>query len=158
MRHKLVLKIICSSIAVCMSALMGRSYGSDVPARNTSLIEQSVPADVKTIIAPDITEFYTTLSGTHFSYRCYDPYIAKSKQAAVEVCEIAPVELKLSGWPETEVIHLISGSVLITELGGQQKNYKAGDIFILPQGFKGLWQQHSPLTKVTVRHPLYWKD
>ncbi|UFH48681.1 cupin domain-containing protein [Pseudomonas sp. KNUC1026] len=145
---------------VSLSALLAANacLGEQAPARHTLRIEQSVGQDVQTVVAPDNSKYYSTLNGTHFSYRCYDPYTAPSKQAAVEVCEIAPVDLKLTGWPETEVIHLISGQVDITELGGEQVHYSAGDIFVLPQGFKGLWQQKAPLTKVTVRHPLFWKE
>ena len=50
-------------------------------------IEKSVPATVETVHAPDSDRVhYRTLDGTHFSYRCHDPYTFPNKMAAVEVC------------------------------------------------------------------------
>lgn len=125
----------------------------------TVSIEKKVPDHIVTIKAPDVDpKHYRTLEGTHFSYRCHVPYTLKTKQAAIEVCEIDPVTLKILSWPETEVINLIEGAVTVTEASGVSKSYVAGDIFVLPQGFKGVWHQSERLSKVVVRHPLYWKD
>lgn len=128
-------------------------------ASATVPISKSVPASVGTTQAPDTDEtHYRTLLGTHFSYRCHIPYTLPSKDAAVEVCEIDPVTLQILSWPETEVIQLIKGEVTITEPNGQSSHYTAGDIFVLPKGFKGVWRQSHKLQKVVVRQPLYWKD
>ncbi|MCE3602172.1 cupin domain-containing protein [Massilia sp. P8910] len=122
-------------------------------------IAKTIPATIKTTHAPDADPgHYQVLDGTHFSYRCYVPYTLKTKEAAVEVCEIDPVKLQILGWPETEVIHLIRGKVTITGAGGEASSYSDGDIFVLPQGFQGMWQQSDKLLKVVVRHPLFWKD
>ncbi|MGX0891164.1 putative cupin superfamily protein [Pseudomonas sp. ADAK2 TE3594] len=156
-----VIKTVFSWVSVSVWAVsaLGICHANDVPTRHSMPIEKNVPASVKTVNAPDSDpQHYQVMNGTHFSYRCHVPYTAKSQQAAVEVCEIDPVKLKLLSWPETEVINLISGNVTITELGGTVVTYAAGDIFVLPQGFKGIWDQPLPITKVTVRHPLYWKD
>jgi hypothetical protein len=128
-------------------------------ASSTVPISKSVPASVGTTQAPDTDQtHYRTLLGTHFSYRCHVPYTLPNKDAAVEVCEIDPVTLQILSWPETEVIHLIKGEVTITEPNGQSSSYTAGDIFVLPKGFKGVWRQSQKLQKVVVRQPLYWKD
>ena len=82
----------------------------------------------------------------------------KSKQSDVEICEINPVMMEINDWPETEVIHLIKGSVLIVNQSNVTKKYQAGDIFILPEGFRGKWIQSEKIVKLIVRHPLYWKD
>ncbi|MEG4634600.1 cupin domain-containing protein [Microcoleus sp. AR_TQ3_B6] len=126
---------------------------------STILIEKKLPYGIKTIKAPDTDQrHYTTLAGTHFSYRCNIPYTLKTKEAAIKICEIDPVELKILSWPETEVINIIKGEVEIEEANGIKKTYVAGDMFVLPQGFKGVWRQSEMLIKVVVRHPLYWKD
>ncbi|MDM5181952.1 cupin domain-containing protein [Massilia sp. DJPM01] len=125
----------------------------------TVQIAKTIPANIKTTHAPDADPgHYQVLDGTHFSYRCYVPYTLKTKEAAVEVCEIDPVKLQILGWPETEVIHLIRGRVTVTGPGGETASYSDGDIFVLPQGFQGIWQQSDKLLKVVVRHPLFWKD
>lgn len=122
-------------------------------------ISKSAPKQVATTNAPDTDlVHYQTLEGTHFSYRCHVPYVMKTKQAAVEVCEINPVKLQIINWPETEVIHLVSGSVSINLIDGSVHRYVAGDIFVLPEGFRGVWDQPEKLSKVVVRHPLFWID
>ncbi|WKB50623.1 cupin domain-containing protein [Eleftheria terrae] len=122
-------------------------------------IAKRVPDHVKTTQAPDTDPaHYQVLAGTHFSYRCHVPYVLSTQQAAIEVCEIDPVKLQILHWPETEVIQIVSGRVSITEADGSTRHYAAGDLFVLPQGFKGIWEQAEPLSKVVVRHPLFWKD
>ena len=122
-------------------------------------ISKEMPESVKLIEAPDISmPHYKVLDNTKFSYKCYVPYTLPSKLVAVEVCEIQPVKLEVLSWPETEVIHLIRGTVKITEDSKHTKVYKAGDIFVLPEGFKGIWHQEGVLLKVTVRHPLFWQE
>ena len=125
----------------------------------TVLINKSIPGGLATVKEPDTDkDHFQALNGTHFSHRCYVPYVLRTKEAAVEVCEIDPVTLQIHSWPESEVIHLVNGEVTITESNGLRKTYVAGDIFVLPQGFKGVWQQSGKLSKVVVRHPLFWKD
>jgi len=127
--------------------------------RSTVPIEKSVPNTVKTVLAPDSDRLhYRTLDGTHFSYRCHIPYNFPNKMAAVEVCKIDPVTLQILSWPETEVISLVEGEVTISESNGHTNTYVAGNVFVLPQGFKGVWKQSEKLLKVVVRQPLYWKD
>ncbi|WP_225935529.1 cupin domain-containing protein [Pseudomonas muyukensis] len=150
--------LACVLLAASSAVFASTGSAPAAPSPSTLSIPRSVPASVPSVTTPDTSEFYTALKGTHYSYRCLSPFTAPGEQAAVEVCEIPPVELQLHGWPETEVIQLISGQVQISEADGTQKHYQAGDIFVLPQGFKGIWKQPGTITKVTVRHPLYWKD
>ncbi|WP_256660232.1 cupin domain-containing protein [Pseudomonas sp. RIT623] len=150
--------LACVFVAASSAVFASNASAAEAPSPSTLPIPRSVPASVPTVNTPDTSEFYTALNGTHYRYRCLSPFTAPGEQAAVEVCEIPPVELQLQGWPETEVIQLISGQVQITEANGAQQHYQAGDIFVLPQGFKGIWKQPATITKVTVRHPLYWKD
>lgn len=146
----------CATIAFALQ-LPCSSYANQ--SSTTVPISKTVPNNVKSTHAPDNDPpYYQTVDGTHFSYRCFDPYTLEKKQAAVEVCEMEPVKLKILYWPETEVIQLIRGQVTITESDGAVRQYSAGDIFVLPQGFKGIWNQPEKLSKVVVRQPLFWKD
>lgn len=138
-----------------------QSPGSACAAQlsTTVPISKTVPSNVKSTHAPDNDPpYYQTMDGTHFSYRCFDPYTLAKRQAAVEVCEMEPVKLKILYWPETEVIHLIRGQVTITESTGAVRQYSAGDIFVLPEGFTGTWNQPERISKVVVRQPLFWND
>jgi hypothetical protein len=156
--NKLSLLLVCCCLAPSLQAAEPKVVASRT--KNVTVpIDKTVPVHIVTTKAPDVdSKHYRTLEGTRFSYRCHVPYTLKTKQAAVEVCEIDPVTLEILSWPETEVINLIEGAVTVTEANGDSKNYAAGDIFVLPQGFKGVWRQSGRLSKVVVRHPLYWKD
>ncbi|MGJ7528846.1 cupin domain-containing protein [Variovorax sp. GB1P17] len=153
----LVLLVECLLSAALLLPIWARSETLD--SGLITSIAKSVPKQVATTNAPDTDPLhYQTLEGTHFSYRCHVPHVMKTRQAAVEVCEIDPVKLQIINWPETEVIHLVTGSVSITSIDGAAHRYVAGDIFVLPEGFKGVWDQPSPLSKVVVRHPLSWTN
>ncbi|MEY2893033.1 MAG: hypothetical protein RJA98_2941 [Pseudomonadota bacterium] len=159
----------CASAALLLTASAGHAAAkggtaasppkASPRAKATVPIAASVPESIQTVHAPDTDPaHYRVLEGTHFSYRCHDPYTFPNRTAAVEVCEIDPVTLEIRYWPETEVIHLVRGEVTITEPDGRTSNHVAGDIFVLPRGFKGVWRQSGQLLKVVVRQPLYWKD
>jgi len=139
----------------------GFSY-SDENGHNlekTLVLPQFIPQNINVINAPDeVLPYYQALDNTHFSYKCFVPYTLKGKLAAVELCEIYPVKLHILNWPETEIIHMISGHVTVTEYDGTVTRYKPGDIFVLPEGFKGIWSQTENVRKLTVRHPLFWKE
>jgi hypothetical protein len=155
-----------AGISILLFCMIGTSGYCDTEVKKTHKninktigISQELPEQTKLVTTPDkLLPYYQTLDSTHFTYRCYDPYVLKSKSAAIEVCEIFPVKLQIFDWPETEVIHLIRGEVTITEMDGATTNYHAGDIFVLPEGFKGIWSQKEKIIKVTVRNPLFWKE
>jgi len=158
----------CASAVLLLTASAGHAANGGATvwppkasprAKATVPVAASVPGSVQTIHAPDSDPaHYRVVEGTHFSYRCHDPYTFPDRTAAVQVCEIDPVTLEIRYWPETEVIHLVRGEVTITEPDGHTTNHVAGDIFVLPRGFKGVWRQSGQLLKVVVRQPLYWKD
>lgn len=147
-------------IIFILSLFSTLAYSSqDNDLEKTLILPQVIPKNIQLTNAPDeLLPYYQALDKTHFSYRCFVPYTLKGKLAAVEVCEILPVKLNILNWPETEIIHLISGKVTITEHDGTINHYKPGDIFVLPEGFKGIWNQSEKIRKVTVRHPLFWKE
>lgn len=143
------LLFFCLKTSVCFSG-----QGLDIVD-----IKKDVSDNAPTIKVPDTDgKYYKTINGTHYSYRCDVIHMLKSKQSDVEICEINPVMMDINDWPETEVIHLIKGSVLIVNQDNVTKKYQTGDMFILPEGFKGKWIQSEKIVKLIVRHPLYWKD
>jgi len=150
-------KIVICQFIFFMQPYVATGHPIEDYENKTALIENDIPNNVEILNLPDTTEHYQTLNGTHFSVRCYVPYILSTEQAAIQICNIYPVTLEIISWPETEVINLTKGHVEIIENNGEIKHYSAGDIFILPQGFKGEWRQSEMISKIVVRHPLYWK-
>lgn len=46
-----------------------------------------------------------------------------------------------------EFILLLAGKMKLTAQDGSTKSYKAGDAFVIPKGFKGVWETQEPLRK-----------
>ncbi len=122
-------------------------------------IQKNVSKEASYIKAPDTDgEHYRTQEGYHYAYSCDVIHELATKEANVEICDIDPVVMTITKWPETEVIYISKGSVLIEDKFGDTRKFKEGDMLVLPQGFEGKWIQKEKLTKIIVRHPLYWTE
>jgi len=51
-------------------------------------------------------------------------------------------------YTEHELCHLLEGSVRITPDGGEGRTYRAGDTFVIPSGFGGVWEVIEPCRKI----------
>ena len=73
----------------------------------------------------------------------------------VWVWESNEVAAHLEDYPWTEYVLMLSGRVLITNDDGTKNEFKAGDIFVMPKGFTGIWDVREPMKKVIVKvgHP-----
>ena len=49
-----------------------------------------------------------------------------------------------------EVCVVVAGSVTVTEEGGDPIDLAAGDLFVTPAGWRGIWEVHEDLRKVYV--------
>lgn len=49
---------------------------------------------------------------------------------------------------EEEFCLLLEGWVTLTDLDGQQHLLKPGDAFIVPGGYQGVWENHTPVRKL----------
>lgn len=47
----------------------------------------------------------------------------------------------------TEICTILSGSVTLEVEGEEPEHLKAGDVFVMPSGWKGVWHVHEPLRK-----------
>ncbi len=53
-------------------------------------------------------------------------------------------------YPIDEFIHVLEGSVVTTELDGTKHEFHAGDTFVLPKGWAGLWDMKTRFKKIIV--------
>lgn len=51
-----------------------------------------------------------------------------------------------------EVCVMIEGEVRLTDAAGATEVYRAGDAFVVPAGFKGVWEMPVAVTKYYVLH------
>lgn len=69
----------------------------------------------------------------------------------VGVWEAGIGELILEDFPFTEYVLMISGIVTVTEKNGTSMTFEAGDTFVIPKGWSGLWDVKERMKKQIVR-------
>lgn len=62
----------------------------------------------------------------------------------------APGWVRMDVWPYTEVCVIKTGSVEIEDSTGETRRFGAGDAFVIPEGFSGIWRTLEPCEKVFV--------
>lgn len=55
-------------------------------------------------------------------------------------------------YTEDEFCYILEGRVRLTDAAGATEEYKAGDAFVIPKGFKGLWETVEAVKKYYVIH------
>lgn len=63
----------------------------------------------------------------------------------------APSELQVS-YDEDEFCVLIEGTVELTDASGHTETFVAGESFVIPSGFKGIWKSVTAVRKFYVVH------
>lgn len=61
-----------------------------------------------------------------------------------------PGQVSFDSWPYTEVCVILSGHVAIEDHLGGRRDFRDGDAFVVPQGFRGTWITVAPTRKVFV--------
>lgn len=46
-----------------------------------------------------------------------------------------------------EFCYLLAGHIILTDADGESSSFKAGDAFVIPQGFTGSWEVVEPVVK-----------
>lgn len=55
-------------------------------------------------------------------------------------------------YEEDELCVLLAGKVRITDEDGESQTYEAGDAFVIPRGFRGIWETVEPVRKFYAAH------
>ncbi len=58
---------------------------------------------------------------------------------AVGLWECTPGGWEIVERPDTEVVHILSGRVRMTDAGGAVTEIGPGDVMVLPKGWSGRW-------------------
>jgi uncharacterized cupin superfamily protein len=59
---------------------------------------------------------------------------------AVAIYEATDGLVVVTDQPYDELVHVVHGECILTPVGGEPQQFKAGDIFIVPKGFSGSWE------------------
>lgn len=93
------------------------------------------------IIAPE-----KLLSGNNAT-SLWNAFSDKSEQFHVGLWSSEPCALKVT-YDENELCVITQGDVKVTDNKGQVFEYTAGDAFVIPAGFEGIWESLTPVTKI----------
>jgi len=69
----------------------------------------------------------------------------------IGVWEAGAGKTNLKNFPFTEYVLMISGSVIVTEEDGTSRSFVAGDTFVIPKGWSGVWDVQERMKKQIVR-------
>ena len=64
-----------------------------------------------------------------------------------------PGSLRLDPWPYDELCVLLTGRVALIDTDGRRREFTAGQAFLVPQEFAGIWETVEPSTKFFVAFP-----
>jgi EutQ-like cupin domain len=131
-------------------------------------MNRAVPADhspsVITAISPDdldgralsvldsSSQHAVLLSGAGNHYVEVSRYKTADGHFGASIKRYERITLRLRHWPIDEFMHLLKGSVVLTDSSGHGHTYSAGDSFVIPRGFDGEWQQLDTVEMVTVSY------
>lgn len=59
---------------------------------------------------------------------------------SINLYESEPATLIFKDFPFDEIVHILSGTAILTDITGNSKTFNVGDSFIVPKGFTGLWE------------------
>jgi len=51
-------------------------------------------------------------------------------------------------YTEHELCHLLEGSIVLHDEAGGERRFKAGDVFVIPAGFRGVWETVETCRKI----------
>lgn len=71
--------------------------------------------------------------------------------ARVGVWEAGESKTYLEDYPFTEYVLMISGHLVVTNDDGSENAFKAGDTFVIPKGFSGVWDIRERMKKQMVQ-------
>ena len=81
-----------------------------------------------------------------YKTRTFNQYEGENGRLFSGIWESTPGKVTLN-YDEWEFCHFIEGVAVLTNEAGQSWRLKAGDAFIIPQGFKGTWETVEPVRK-----------
>jgi len=86
---------------------------------------------------------------TKITMQTYNHYTDPTERFFAGIWQ-SSVGAKNVSYTEEEVCVILEGKVRLTDLNGNAKEFSAGSTFVLPAGFKGIWETLEPVKKIYV--------
>lgn len=79
-------------------------------------------------------------------------WVSADGSVEVGIWECTPGRFTADRSNSSELCHIISGLAEMRTLDGEVREVKAGDLLVLPQGWRGEWRLHETTRKLYVMH------
>ena len=110
-------------------------------SRRIALVDSSTP-----------TEVLLAKPGTYLGEKfTFEDKHSGDVLVRVGVWEAGAGKTIIEDFPFTEYVLMISGSVIVTEDDGTSRVFAAGDTFVIPKGWNGIWDVQKRMKKQIVR-------
>lgn len=107
---------------------------------------QVLSATTGTTVVPRLDDYDDASDGwTESEHRA-----ALSAEHVIGAWTGKPGWVRIDDWPYNEVCVIKSGAVEVEDATGAKRRFEAGDSFMIPQHFAGVWHTLEPCEKVFV--------
>lgn len=132
------MKILWIAAAVLLARL-STTIAGELP--RIELVDSSTP-----------TEALLAKPGTYLGEKfTFEQRHSGDVMVRVGVWEAGAGKSIIENFPFTEYVLMISGSVIVTEEDGTSTAFLAGDTFVIPKGWSGVWDVQKRMKKQIVR-------
>ena len=108
--------------------------------------------EIVTIDSNTQTEALLAKPGTYLAEKfTFEDHHSGETLVRVGVWEAGVSELVINNFPFTEYVLMISGVVIVTDQNGKSRKFSAGDTFVIPKGWSGIWDVKERMKKQIVR-------
>ncbi len=132
------MRVLLIASALFLISLTG-VIASDTPP--ISVVESTTP-----------TELLMAKPGTYLGEKfTFEDKHSGDTIVRVGVWEAGMGRIVIEDFPFTEYVLMISGIVIVTDKGGISRKFLAGDTFVIPKGWSGIWDIQERMKKQIVR-------
>jgi uncharacterized cupin superfamily protein len=109
-------------------------------------VSLSTPATEKLVYPPQVP--VSPFDGAYKEATVYKSGVFAGNRVAFWESEAGGV--RASGFPKDEFVYVLEGSVATTDANGTKREFRAGDAFVIPKGWVGLWEMNAHFKKLIV--------
>ncbi len=126
---------------MCLASIVMTQFDSATPA----IVDFAVAAADTTVTRPAADR---VLEGTP-EQTTRNFFSDSTGQCFAGIWESTPGRWRVR-YTENEFCHITRGAVLIESDHGDSRTFRAGDSFVVPAGFRGVWHVTEPMSKLYV--------
>lgn len=132
------MKILLAASALILVSLTGVIAGETPPI---SVVDSATP-----------TKVLMAKPGTYLGEKfTFEDKHSGDTVVRVGVWEAGMGKIVINDFPFTEYVLMISGIVIVTDKDGVPRTFSAGDTFVIPKGWSGIWDVQERMKKQIVR-------